>query len=159
MEIRNIRLTAPDDSVRAPQKSPIKVVDLSAALRLDATIPVGARRAAQPKQLPLSVADEDEPMDTELQMAELLTEILTADCVIDLSALRRRKLRNKTTKRSLIGSILCARFGNLAATRSHAYRAVKHDFGGARHVIGRYAFEKPSPDDVISGQLAKWKRP
>lgn len=159
MDLHKIRLSNDDPPAVRPNKSPIKVVDLSAALRRDTAIPVGEQRQ---RTASLVTADDDMADDEELpslSITDLLTDIITVDCLIDASAIRRRKLPNKTTRRSQIGRIICSRFSDRSAAARARARGVRHDFGTMRHAIKRYSFEKPSPDDVILRQLSKWKRP
>lgn len=87
-----------------------------------------------------------------------LSENLTVECDIDLSALAGRKLPHKTASRSRIGRVLCARYANRAA-KAWAAARVRHEFAAGAGSVQRYRFEKPSPDDLILRQLAKWKKP
>lgn len=87
-----------------------------------------------------------------------LRENLTVECVVDLSSLAARKLPHKTGARSRIGRILCSRYANGAALQS-ARATVRHGFAAGRHAVRAYRFDRPSPDDVIQRQLAKWKKP
>lgn len=87
-----------------------------------------------------------------------LSENLTVECDIDLSALAVRKLPHKTACRSRIGRVLCARYANRAA-KAWAAARVRHEFAAGADSVQRYRFEKPSPDDLILRQLAKWKKP
>lgn len=86
-----------------------------------------------------------------------LRDNLTVECRLDASALARLKLPGKTTRRSRLGRTLCARFANAVAMATAAV-GVRHEFARGKHAIKAYAFEKPSPDDVILRQLAKWKK-
>lgn len=85
-----------------------------------------------------------------------LRDNLTVECQLDASALATRKLTRKT-RPSRIGRILCARFLNGTAI-AVAAASVQHEFARGRHMVRPYTFEKPSPDDVILRQLAKWKK-
>lgn len=123
------------------------VIDLSTALRTANSIPI---------QIPFDNALENNENKSFIpnyidcdQALTILMPAITKDCEIDISNISHALNRIKTI--SKFGKTLCSRY------RCSAIPYVKHEFF-IRHKIDRYAFEHPSPDDLILRQLNKWKR-
>lgn len=175
LDLKKLRLSAVPSADRQPLAAPI-VVNLTAAaadtiLRPRRLSPsssgVAGNGTADVDMLPV-VPPICHPCDAPaastantfrlLNPLNALSENLTVECDIDLSALAARKLPHKTARRSRIGRVLCARYANRAAATRAAAR-VRHEFAAGSGGVQRYRFEKPSPDDLILRQLAKWKKP
>lgn len=153
MDLKNIELS---DNIQCKMENPLRkpqpfcensIIDLSSALRTENSIPI---------QIPIEHALENVEKKSFIpnyidcdQALTILMPTITKDCEIDISNISQTINRFKAI--SKFGKTLCSRY------RCSAMPYVKHDFF-IRHQIERYAFQHPSPDDLILHQLNKWKR-
>lgn len=151
MDLKNIKLSDECKTENALTQSPPlceeSVIDLSTALRTENSIPI---------QNPIDHTLENDENKSFIpnyidcdQALTILMPTITKDCEIDISNISHAM--NRVNAISKFGKTLCSRY------RCSSMPYVKHEFF-IRHKIERYAFEHPSPDDLILRQLNKWKR-